>query len=111
MPALLAWLSAAGLDDNGTGENVRRAEALAAALTPAQMEELGRSLEAPTAALAVFAQFVRAQQALEGAPATVKQVGGVWVRRPLPSSWWGVGAHGHSPCKLASSKVVFAARL
>jgi hypothetical protein len=72
LPALLAWLAAAGVEDSA--ENLRRAEALAASLTPEQLEELGRSLAEPTSALAVFAQFARAQQALDGAPATVEQV-------------------------------------
>jgi hypothetical protein len=76
LPALLLWLASAdGEEQDSPGDSLRHAEALASALTPAQLEELSSSLRAPTAALAVFTQFLRAQQALEGAPATLGQVG------------------------------------
>jgi hypothetical protein len=75
LPALLLWLASADGDKDGPGNSMLRARALASALTPQQLEELSRSLRAPTAALAVFTQFLRAQQALEGTPATLGQVG------------------------------------
>ncbi len=76
LPALLLWLAAAGVEGGASGDGMARVGKLAEALSPEQLEELGRNLQEPSPGMAVFAQYLRAQQALEGAPATVEQVGG-----------------------------------
>lgn len=94
LPALLLWLAAADGDGStsgagasatpagaaaqalragGGGEKLRWPQELGA-LSEQQLRELGDGLAAPTAALAVFGQWLRAQQALQGAPATMQQV-------------------------------------
>jgi len=111
LPALLLWLAAAGVESGTSGEAVVRAEELAAALSPEQMEELGRSLQKPSSGLKVFAQYLRAQQALEGAPATVEQVSrslccgrraclnGVADDKPRTlTAFWPLEANAELPC-------------
>jgi hypothetical protein len=77
LPALLLWLAAADAENRGAhaeGDVALRAEALANSLPKEHLAALGRSLVAPAESLAAFAEFLRAQQAMEAAPATVEQL-------------------------------------
>lgn len=74
LPVMIAWL----LQQNGDSQ--AKAEAMAWLLGPEEMARIQDVLAGPTAAVASYAAFVRAQQTLSGAPMTVEQV--VTVQHP-----------------------------
>lgn len=90
LPALLLWLASADGDDQ-SGDTTPPAHARGAHLTPEHLAELSCSLTAPTASLAVLAQHLQAQQALQGQPVTAEQVrqlvalGLPWLQSTEPS--------------------------
>ena len=80
LPALLLWLASAGDESAAAvanegvelaGQEVEQRQQLDAAQLA---EELADAVAGPPAALAAFADALRAQQALQGAPATMQQV-------------------------------------